>query len=337
MVYILSTIIANAQAKPAYTQYVLNNYILNPALVGIENYTDIKASFRNQWTGINGAPVTSYLSIQAPIGKSDYRTSATSFAVTGENPRGKQYWQDYTAPEPHHGIGFYAMNDKAGYINRWTIAASYAYHKPLGVKTTLAVGFNFGASGINLDATKATFADPTNDPAIGVANGDLKKIKPEIGAGLWLYSGRYFAGLSVLNIVPGKAKFTANNRYGTYFTPNFFGTLGYRFSLGEDFTLIPSVMLQYWQPQLLGAHFNTKLQYRDKAWVGGSYRYSDFLAGYSTLAHAHTSTKGLASIICRRDAAGRAFRAAAKSLPPQQRSGPAPRDPPSSSSAFAPA
>jgi len=101
---------------------------------------------------------------------------------------------------------------------------------------------------------------------------------------LWLYSARYFAGLSVLNIVPGKAKFTANNRYGTYFTPNFFATVGYRFSMGEDFTIIPSVMLQYWQPQLLGAHFNTKLQYRDKAWVGGSYRYSDFLAGYSALA-----------------------------------------------------
>ena len=284
LIYSLSTIVAAAQAKPAYTQYVLNNYILNPALAGIENYTDIKTSFRKQWTGINGAPVTSYISVQAPIGKSDYRTSATSFAVPGENPRGKQYWEDYIAPEPHHGIGFYAMNDKAGYINRWSVAATYAYHRPIGIKTTLAVGFNAGASGISLDATKATFSDPTNDPAIGVANGDLKKIKPEIGAGLWLYSARYFAGVSVLNIVPGKAKFTANDKYGTYFTPNFFATIGYRFSAGENFTVTPSMMLQYWQPQLIGAHFNAKLQYMDKAWIGGSYRYSDFLAGYSALA-----------------------------------------------------
>ena len=279
-----SALYVQAQAKPAYTQYVLNNYILNPALAGIENYTDIKASLRNQWTGISGAPVTSYISVQAPIGKSDYRTSATSFVVPGENPRGKQYWQEYTAPEPHHGVGFYAMNDKAGYINRWTIAASYAYHKPLGVKTTLAAGFNLGISGINLDASKATFSEPSNDPAIGVANGDFKRVKPEIGAGLWLYSARYFAGISVLNIVPGKAKFTANDKYGTYYTPNYFATIGYRFSVGENFTVIPSIMLQYWQPQLLGAHFNTKLQYMDKAWIGGSYRYSDFLAGYSALA-----------------------------------------------------
>ena len=101
-----------AQQKPYYTQYILNNYILNPALSGIENYTDVKLSYRNQWTNINGAPVTVYFSAHAPIGKKDYRTTATSFEVPGENPRGKSYWQDYTAPEPHHGVGLIVMNDK---------------------------------------------------------------------------------------------------------------------------------------------------------------------------------------------------------------------------------
>ena len=36
------------------------------------------------------------------------------------------------------------MNDKAGYINRWSLNATYAYHKPLGVKTTLSAGFAAG-------------------------------------------------------------------------------------------------------------------------------------------------------------------------------------------------
>lgn len=274
-----------AQAKPAYTQYVLNNFILNPALAGIENYTDIKLSYRKQWTGINGAPVTSYISIQGPIGKSDYRTSATSFEVPGENPRGKQYWESYTAPEAHHGIGFVAVNDKAGYINRWSAAASYAYHKPLGVKTTLAAGINAGLSSISLDLDKVRFANlDTYDPAIGVANGELKKIKPEIGVGLWLYSARYFAGISVLNIVPGKQKYVKDSKYGAYYTPNYFLTLGYRVAVGEDFSLIPSIMVQYWEPQLTGAHVNAKLQYRDLAWIGGSYRYSDLISGYSAMA-----------------------------------------------------
>ncbi len=283
--FTLTATFAQAQAKPAYSQYILNNYILNPALTGIENYTDIKMSLRKQWTGIPGAPNTIYFTLQSPGGKTDYRTSATSNAVPGENPRGKQYYQDYTAPDPHHGFGVIAMNDKAGYISRWTVAGTYAYHRPLSVKTTLAAGFSAGASGINLDGTKATFSNgDTHDPAIGVANGELRRVKPEIGVGLWLYSARYFAGISVLNIVPGKANFSTNDKYGTYYTPNYFATVGYRFSLGEDVTLIPSVMVQYWEPQLLGAHVNAKLQYMDKFWIGGSYRYSDFLAGYSAMA-----------------------------------------------------
>ncbi|MBS1757366.1 MAG: type IX secretion system membrane protein PorP/SprF [Bacteroidetes bacterium] len=282
---VMMSIITVGQAKPSSTQYVLNNYILNPAVTGIENYVDIKLDNRNQWTGIDGAPVTSYFSIQGPIGKSDLRTSATSFKVPGENPRGKQYWEEYTAPEPHHGIGCIIMNDKAGYLNRWSISASYAYHKPLGVKTTLAAGFNAGISSVSLDRSKINFADLNpNDPAIGYTNGELKKIKPEIGAGLWLYSARYFAGISVLNIIPGKYQFVKNDKYGTYYSPNFFITAGYRANINDDFNLIPSVMIQYWQPQLLGVHVNAKLQYQDKMWVGASYRYGDLISGYSGMA-----------------------------------------------------
>ncbi|MEO7768328.1 MAG: type IX secretion system membrane protein PorP/SprF, partial [Ferruginibacter sp.] len=279
-----------SQAKPFYTQYILNNYILNPAITGIENYTDVKLSYRNQWAGINGAPVTSYFSVHGPIGKTDYRTTVTSFEVPGENPRGKQYRDNYTAPDPHHGIGFTAINDKAGYINRWSLYGSYAYHQPLGVKTTLSAGFNAGISSINLDRTQIDFADlDPNDPAIGYTNGELKKIKPEIGAGLWLYGADYFAGISVQNIIPGKAKFVSGNEYGTYFTPNYFLTTGYRFALTDEVTALPSVMVQFWQPQLYGIHANVKVQYLDKFWVGSSYRFSDLVSGYSAMAGINVS------------------------------------------------
>jgi len=286
----LCSVIVLAQAKPFYTQYILNNYILNPGVTGIENYTDIKLSNRNQWTGINGAPVTSYFSIHAPIGKTDLRTSATSFEVPGDNPRGQRLWEEYTPPDAHHGIGFIAMNDKAGYINRWSLGASYAYHKPLGVKTTLSAGINAGFTSVNLDRSKIEWAnlDP-NDPAIGISTGELKKLKPEIGAGLWLYSARYFLGVSVLNVIPGKAKFVNNDKYGSYYTPNYFATAGYRFSLTDDVMVMPSVMVQYWQPQLTGLHTTVKLQYLDKVWVGGSYRFSDLISGYSAMAGLNVS------------------------------------------------
>ena len=285
LIFIIISLSSSGQAKPSYTQYVLNNYILNPAVTGIENYTDIKISNRNQWTGINGAPVSSYISIHGSIGKKDLRTSATSFEVPGENPRGKAYWEEYTAPEPHHGIGFVALNDKAGYINRWSIYGSYAYHKPLGIKTTLSAGINAGISSVSLDRSKIDLGaiDPL-DPAVGYTSGELKKLKPEVGVGLWLYSARYFVGVSVLNIIPGKEKFVKSDKYGTYYTPNYFLTAGYRMQITDDVSFLPSVMVQYWQPQLTGIHANAKLQYMDKLWIGGSYRYSDFISGYSAMA-----------------------------------------------------
>ena len=36
-----------AHQKAVYTQYILNNYMIDPANTGIENYTDVKISKRN--------------------------------------------------------------------------------------------------------------------------------------------------------------------------------------------------------------------------------------------------------------------------------------------------
>jgi type IX secretion system PorP/SprF family membrane protein len=278
------TITVYSQAKPSYTQYVLNNFILNPAIAGIENYSDIKFSYRNQWTRIQGAPVTAYVTFHTPIGKKDTRTSATSFEMKGVNPRGKDYWAQYSAPPAHHGAGFTLMNDKAGYINRWSIYGTYAYHQPLTTKTTLSAGLNIGLSSVNLDRSQIYFGnlDP-NDPAIGYASNELSKVRPEMGAGLWLYSKNYFVGASVLNIIPGKQQYVKNDRYGVYYTPNYFLTAGYRLGLADDFNLLPSFMYQYWQPQLSGLHVNMKLQYRDLCWAGASYRISDYISGYAAM------------------------------------------------------
>ena len=288
----LFSLAAFSQAKPSYTQYVLNNFILNPALSGIENYTDIKLSLRDQWVGIEGAPRTAYFSFHTPIGKKDLRTNATSFQVPGDNPRGKMAWDQYEVSPPHQGVGFTAVNDKAGYINRWTISGTYAYHKPLGVQTALSIGFSAGISSVNLDRSKVDFAgtDP-NDLAVGYASGELKKLKPELGAGLWLYSARYYLGASVLNIIPGKAKFTSNSgdKYGSFFSPNFFATGGYKFAVSDFVTVLPSVMFQYWQPQLSGLHTNIKFQYLDQFWLGGGYRFSNLISGYSAMAGVNVS------------------------------------------------
>jgi len=288
---LLGCSVAQAQQKPYYTQYILNNYIINPALSGIENYTDVKLSYRNQWAGISGAPTTMYLSVQGPINKQDYRTSATGFQIPGENPRGEAYWEDYTAPQPHSGIGMIAVNDKTGYINRTSVYGTYAYHLGLSGRTSLALGFLGGITNISLDRTQVNYGtggDP-NDPAVGYNNTDLKKLTPEVGAGLWLYSKNYFVGASVMNIVPGKASFSEVNGYGNVFAPAYFLTGGYRMLLGGDMSLLPSVMIQSVSGVPVQAAVNVKLQYMDLVWFGGSYRFTDELGGYSAMAGINVS------------------------------------------------
>src|SRR4026207_1054973 len=193
IIYLLLSIVSFvvfAQQRPHYTQYLMNQYIVNPAISGIENYVDVKISARDQWVGLAGAPKTAYLTVHAPLGKKDYRTSATSYSIPGENPRGKYYWENYTAAEPHHGIGLSVINDRTGSYNRFTSTVSYAYHIGLNPTTNLSAGFAAGISKVSIDRTKHDFngsGDPI-DPATGSAmSGELFKIRPDLSAGLYLY------------------------------------------------------------------------------------------------------------------------------------------------------
>lgn len=272
---------ARAQQKPHYTQYILNQYIVNPALTGIENYTDIKLSHRHQWTGIQDAPVTSYLTIHGPIGKKDYRTTATSFEVPGENPRGKQYWQDYVAAEPHHGVGLQVINDVTGPLSNFSAYGTYAYHIGLTPRTSLAGGFGAGISRISLDADKLDFGTTVVDPAVYAQTGVLNKTRFDMMAGLYLYSADYFIGLSAQQIVPSKIDFSNNTirpKEGKS-VPHLFATAGYRFLVGYDFNLIPSIMVKYINPMPTQIEANVKLQYQDFLWVGAGYRYKDGFNG----------------------------------------------------------
>src|SRR5690554_6258766 len=89
---ILLSSVAFSQQRPQYSQYMVNPFVLNPAVAGVENYADIKAGYRNQWVNFDGHPVTYYLSAHMPIGK--------AMCV---NPRIRHKKPGY------HGIGGYVM------------------------------------------------------------------------------------------------------------------------------------------------------------------------------------------------------------------------------------
>ncbi|MDF3076668.1 MAG: hypothetical protein K0S09_557 [Sphingobacteriaceae bacterium] len=277
-----SFVLAFGQQRPQYTQYIFNNYLLNPALSGIENYTDVKAGYRNQWHGLEGAPVTTYFSINAPIGKDFIYGNATSTPGAGNNPMSRSYVQDYMASEPHHGIGFHAVIDKTGPLSRTDLNATYAYHLGLTSTLNVAVGVAVGLSKIDLDVSKITLENSV-DPAI-IADQN-NRMKPDASAGIWVYGPRYFAGISAQQLLGQSISFTNDNKYDQgKQVPHIFATAGIKLFLGEDIAAIPSIMVKYVSPAPTSLDLNMKFAFRDRFWIGGSYRKNDSfsaLAGFN--------------------------------------------------------
>lgn len=273
---------AQAQQRPQYTQYILNNYILNPAISGIENYIDVKAGYRSQWEGLDGAPVTSYISVHAPLGKNFlYSTAASVPASGGTDPNSRSYLQTYKASEPHHGIGFYAVSDKAGPLSRTDVSLTYAYHLGLSADVNLSAGIAGGLTKIYLDRSRLILEEP-NDAALG--SGEYDQFKPDLSAGIWLYGARYFAGASVQQLLATPISFSDDGSYDEgKKVPHVFVTAGYKIYLGDDIAAIPSVMVKKVSPVPLSVDVNIKLAYRDKFWTGASYRKDDSFAAMAGL------------------------------------------------------
>jgi len=273
-----------AQQRPQYSQYVFNNYLLNPALSGIENYTDVQAGYRSQWTGLQGAPVTSYLTINAPLGSNFINGDASEMpeGAGGQDPSSRSYTQYYQAAEPHSGIGFTLVTDQAGPITQTNIDATYAYHIGLTSNLNLALGVSAGAERTNLNTSIITL-ETAFDPAIDDANGG--QWSPDLGVGVWAYSSLYYIGASVQQVLPQNLYYTAKNSIDqSKSVPQYFFTAGYKFFLSDDVTLMPSFMIKEINPVPLTYDINAKISFRDIFWIGGAYRHDDSfgaLAGFN--------------------------------------------------------
>jgi type IX secretion system PorP/SprF family membrane protein len=276
VLFVIAGLQLKAQQRPQYTQYVFNPILVNPAVSGIENYTDVKAGYRSQWTGLQGAPVTSYFTINAPLGRNFIEGDATQSPANGDNPLGRSFTQTYMAAEPHHGIGLTIVTDKAGPIRQTNFDATYAYHLGISPTLNLAVGVSAGISNYTLNTAEVT--TEFSDPAIN--GGNYNQFKPDVGAGLWAYSATYFIGASVQQLLPQTISFSSNSIYNQGKTvPHFFFTAGYKLFLDDDITLLPSVMVKVVNPVPASYDINLKLAFRDHFWIGGAYREADAVAG----------------------------------------------------------
>lgn len=255
-----------AQTRPHLNNYLYNYYVINPAVAGIEDFVDIKSSFRSQWNGLEGAPETLALTIHGNI--------------EGQNkvnpPKQKKVSIDeitvdldgYNA-RPHHGIGGILFADRIGPFSKIQLSGSYAYHIPLSKKYRLAAGLSMGMTQNSLDLDKIRLHDP-ND--IAVSEERYSNINPDLGFGLWFYSKALFAGFS------GAQLLKYNLAFGDYIQSekesyrHFIFTGGYKFYAGYDLIVTPSFSIKWFSPAPVVIDYNLVLSFINRVSLGMTYR-----------------------------------------------------------------
>ena len=66
----LAVVTSKAQQLPQYSQYMLNQMAINPAIAGKDEFAEVRSNSRQQWVGITDAPRTYMLTLQGPfVGK----------------------------------------------------------------------------------------------------------------------------------------------------------------------------------------------------------------------------------------------------------------------------
>ncbi len=263
-----------AQQQFVYTNYLLNNYYYNPAIVGSVNYHQANIGFRKQWANFDGAPVT----------------FNANFYGSYKN-------------QMKHGYGVSLNTDKAGLMQRTAFYLNYAYHIDLNDKIKLAFGVRPGYLLYNVKLYNAILADVGDD----ILTGNILTTNAfDMASGLNMYSKKFFLQASMHQMLGKAIKFTDfNDGLSKQFTfiagynyqvkkkkqnnesaeegqePTENDTIATKPRTIEKFVFQPSMMIRYTKPVPAQVSFMFKTTYNDKLWLGLSFRTKDAV-GFST-------------------------------------------------------
>jgi type IX secretion system PorP/SprF family membrane protein len=234
---------------PVYSQYLQNGLMINPAYTGSRGALSGFLSYRMQWMGTSGSPVIQSLSLHTPT-KND-----------------------------KVALGILAQFMQFGATKSTSIYASYAYHIRIG-EGKLSMGIKGGA-----DMSNSNYADirkTLTNPSDPVFAEDTKYVLPNVGAGVYYFSNKFFAGFSIPSFLSYKK--TQTNTVQAYHS---FGEYEVIFSAGglitfsEFFKFKPSVLIDYslqTTKKLTQLDINGNFILADLIWLGGSWRTSEQVA-----------------------------------------------------------
>jgi type IX secretion system PorP/SprF family membrane protein len=233
---------------PVYSQYLQNGLVINPAYTGTREVLSAFISYRMQWMGTKGSPLLQSVSFHSPL-KND-----------------------------KVALGLMAQFMKYGVTKSTSIFGDYAYH--IKLKTgKLSFGLKAGVDISNTDYTGLILNDP-DDPVFKTNEKAL--ILPNVGTGVYYFSDRFFAGLSIPSFLNYRRTSSGSAvPYHSFNQYDFIFSTGALISFSPAFKFKPSVLVDYSLQntrKLTQLDINGNFIIADLIWVGGSWRVSEQVA-----------------------------------------------------------
>jgi len=241
---VLVALSSYAQQDPQYTQYMYNTNNVNPAYAGSREALSIFGLYRTQWVGLDGAPDTGVFSIHSPVGE-------------------------------RVGLGLTFVNDRISISDESTISIDFSYTIPLSDRYKLGFGLKTTAHLLNVDYSKLNLHDQ-GDIAMSNINN---KFSPNIGAGIYLYSDKFYVGFSAPNILETEhynnddVQSLASERIHSYLIS------GYVFDLTEGIKFKPAVLAKMVEGSPLQADITGNFLFNEKFVLGVAWRWSEAISG----------------------------------------------------------
>lgn len=256
--YILITMLffttakVSAQQMPYYTQFMFNEYLINPGVAGTHNFVQLRANSRIQWLGMDDAPRTMSFSMYGP-------------------------WKDKSM-----GYGGSIFHDDTGPDSRTAINLTYAYNIALTDFIRISGGITFGLMQYKFDGSGIYIGDEVGDDP--VFNGSVEsEYIPDASIGIYLYSTAFYAGIAAHQLFGNKLELyetvdTISNDETNQLKQHYYLTGGYHFVLNRDWIVQPSILFKTMFPNQYQFELNAKVTWQRMVWLGLTYRTSDALA-----------------------------------------------------------
>jgi type IX secretion system PorP/SprF family membrane protein len=225
-----------AQQTPQSNVYGYNKYSINPAFVGSSACTEINFSHLNQWVKIEGAPLTSLVSVNSRIGKS-------------------------------LGIGGQILIDKIGMLQQVSGLGTVSYGFNFS-EHTIRIGASVGYNQYRVNPSTAIAFD-NQDP---IVNGGLQSagaLNTEIGLA-YVWKNLELAVASK-QLIQTYSNFGYNNLQGYGLRRHLSGLIGYRIGINDKWSVKPSV----WSKGTNNGYqldINADVNYKDLFFGGIGYR-----------------------------------------------------------------